>query len=303
MSQKRVVFIAGPTSSGKTALALACAKRWDGEIVNADARQLFADAPVGTGIPHGDWIETDGERTYVVEGVPHHLMAVSGPDEAWTVSSWIEKANVALEGIWSRGKLPVVVGGTGLYIRALSEGFVFAGEPDQALRNELLALSSETRLEELLSRFPEAGKSIDLKNPHRVLRALEKLRSGTSIQPTVVPPGFEAIKVAIAREPDDLKRRLRETVTVQFSCGWVEEVKSLLEKGVSAETPLMQSIGFRTIARGIADSLSEDVMKELVIRETWQYVRRQLTWLRKEPSLLWAKDEAEAMALVERKFA
>lgn len=300
MSLKRVLFITGPTSSGKTSLALALAKRFNGEVVNADARQVFHDAPIGTGVPAGEWKGLGTKDVYFVDGVPHHLMAVSGPNEAWTVSSWTEAANACLEEIWARDALPMVVGGTGLYIRALSEGYVFSGEPDEALRNALLKQSPADRLAQLLELFPEAGRSIDLKNPHRVLRALEKLRSGSGIEPTVVPPAFQSLKLAPSWESDALKARLEQSVSRQFASGWLGEVRRLLERDVSSDAPLMRSIGFRTIAEGISELVPEDALKERVVRETWQYARRQMTWLRKEPNLKWIKDEEEGMALVER---
>jgi tRNA dimethylallyltransferase len=287
----RVIFLTGPTSSGKTKFGITLAKHYSGEIINADARQLYRDAPIGTGVPTGEWRLIDQKSVYHVEGVPHHLMAVSEPDQAWTVSSWCEQAKACLEDVWSRSRVPIVVGGTGLYVRALSEGYVFSGEPDKELRERLLALSPEVRLQQLLELDPRAKSSTDHRNPHRVLRALERRLSGLPAEPMIAPPTFSSLKLGIQWPSEVLKMRVTAAVHTQFEKGWVQEVRELIDRGIPLSSPLMMSIGFRTIAQCFSENSSLEAMEQEVVQATWQYVRRQMTWSRKEPNLRWLDGE------------
>lgn len=289
----------GPTASGKTALALALAHRYGVEVINADARQLYRDAPIGTGVPTGIWQMTPSGEGYFIDGIRHHLMAISASDEVWTVSRWQKEALAAIDGIHARGQLPLVVGGTGLYIRALCEGYIFSGEPDHELRQNLLASSPEERRARFIALDPEAAAQTDLQNPHRVLRALERALSGVSA-PTRVPPPFSALKLTMDPAVDVLKANIRARIDAQWSAGWLAEVRTLLARGVSLDSSLMQSIGFRTIARALSvANLDEANVKAQVIRETWLYARRQRTWFRKEPSVQVIHGEADAISLIE----
>lgn len=285
MVHAKVLCIVGPTSSGKTALSLHLASRFFGEVINGDARQLYRDAPIGTGRP--DW--------QMMGKIPHHLFGMSDPEERWTVSHWCEEVMHALRQIQGREHLPMIVGGTGLYIRALTEGFVFEGEPDPRVRAQLLAYTATERLEQLLRLVPTAGEWVDLKNPHRVLRALERALSGQSITAVRVPPPLSVCKIARYIAPDVLRTRIEQAIDQQLARGWAEEVRALVERGVSLDSPLMQSIGFRAIAYAIKQgAISDRELREEILADTWAYARRQMTWFRKEPGLQWVHTEAEA---------
>ncbi len=300
MLKPNIVCVMGPTSSGKTALGLALAKACHGEVVNADARQLYRDAPIGTGVPEGRWEERDGKSVYVVDGVPHHLMAVSVPHDAWTVSRWCEAAKVCVDDVLSRQRVPIIVGGTGLYIRAFTEGFVFTGEPKPGLRDELLPLDLNERVRRLLEHDPAAREKIDLQNPHRVLRALERVMAGQPLIPEKQSPPYAFCKIGIDRSTDELKQQIRATVHRQFENGWVEEIQGLLENGVSEASPLMMSIGFRIIAHALHEKRSDrEMLETAVAHDTWRYARRQRTWFRKEPQIQWIREQGEAMQLVQ----
>ncbi len=289
----------GPTASGKTALSLVLAKAYGGEIINADARQLYRDAPIGTGVPTGCWQATPTGEAYFVEGIRHHLLAVSAPDEAWTVSRWQQAALAAIDEILGRGHLPIVVGGTGLYVRALSEGYVFTGPPDPRQRETLLALHPEARRARLVELDPVAATHTDLQNPHRVLRALERTLSG-SAAPTRVPPPYAFLKLVLDPHPDELRARIEARIAAQWSDGWPAEVRALLVRGVSPTSPLMQSIGFRTLAEALTvGPFNETQTKARLLRETWLYARRQRTWFRREPLAHAIRTEREAIALID----
>lgn len=285
MVEPKIVCVVGPTSSGKTALGIRLAKRFFGEVINGDVRQLYRDAPIGTGVP------TLEQR----QNITHHLLGVSAPDEVWTVSRWCSEAIQVLHRIQERERLPIIVGGTGMYIRAFTEGFVFEGEPSPELRKRLLLLTPTERLHRLLSHAPEAKDLIDAKNPHRVLRALERVLSGQSLIAVQKPPSFSSCKIARYFSPEALRARIERTIDQQLARGWVEEVRTLLNNGVSMRAPLMQSIGFRTIALALQDDhMTEATLRQSIIRETWAYARRQMTWFRKEPRLHWVQSEEEA---------
>lgn len=289
MVKPKIVCVVGPTSSGKTALGIRLAKRFFGEVINGDARQLYRDAPIGTGVP----------ATEQREEIPHHLLGVSAPSEVWTVSRWCSEAIHMLRAIQERERLPIVVGGTGMYIRALTEGFVFEGEPHPELREHLLLLTPTERLQRLISHAPEARQLIDLKNPHRVLRALERVLSGQSLIAVQTPPFFSSCKIARYFSPEELRKRIEQTIDRQLAQGWVEEVRALLDQGVSLRAPLMQSIGFRAIAEAVQEERSLGIeLRQAIVRDTWAYARRQMTWFRKEPHLHWVQSDAEAEELV-----
>lgn len=300
MKKTLVVAVMGPTASGKTALGLALAKRFVGEVINADTRQVYRDGAIGTGLPKGTLEAINRQETYLVEGVTHHLMAVSDPEDVWTVSRWKTAAEESIQKIVERQHVPIVVGGTGLYVRALTEGFVFSGEPDSRLREDLLRISEAERRGRLLALDKDAGKYVDLQNPHRVLRSLERHLSHQA-PPTRVEPEFDTCKIALAWTQEEMRERIATRIHQQFEDGWVEEVAMLLQKSIPLASPLMQSIGFRTIASVVASTNipNKYILEERVFAETWQYARRQMTWLRKEPGLQWVASMEEAMTLVD----
>lgn len=290
MNEPKIVCVMGPTSSGKTALGIRLAKRFFGEIINADARQLYRDAPIGTGIP------TREQQS----SVEHHLLGISDASEAWTVSRWCSEAIHAIQRIEERERLPIIVGGTGMYLRALTEGFVFQGEPDPDRRKHLLAMSSSERLQALIRHAPNAEHVIDIKNPHRVLRALERILAGQPLMAVQRPPMFSSCKMARHFSPEQLRARIEQTIDQQMRRGWVDEVRALLDRGVSLDSPLMKSIGFRVIAEFLRSGYgSETELYQAIVRDTWAYARRQMTWLRKEPRLQWVESEEQAEILLE----
>ncbi len=293
-----VLVITGTTSSGKTRLALDLAHQYGGEVINADARQIYRDGRIGTGVPQGEWIKTDQGEVYHVEGVPHHLMAFAAADERLSVASWARQAKERIEEIAARERLPIVVGGTGLWIRALTEGFVFEGEIDPAVHQRVLDLSHAERLA-LLRTYPD-HEQVDAQNPHRVLRALEKALSGQSLLQKTQPSPYACLKMARAWGSEEVYARMCQDVEARFAYGWIEEVRILLASGTPISSPLLTSIGFPPIVRALQEGETAlELLPEQVIADTWQYIRRQRTWFRKEPNLHWVATPEEAFALVE----
>ena len=297
-----LVAVMGPTSSGKTLLGLQIADLCDGEVINADARQLYRDAPIGTGIPAGTWQALDGQTVYHVQGIPHHLMAVCGPDEHWSVADWLRQAKHRIERIHSRGKVPIVVGGTGLYIRALTEGFALEGSaPSSEIRERVRELSAGEQLSALERLAPEARGVIDMQNPYRVQRALERILAGQPLRPTSAAPSWRVLKLGICRSSEEMRARVESAVHKQLQEGWIHEVEELLARGVDEYAPILTVIGFRAITDWLRSPsrASQEALETIIIQDTWQYVRRQMTWLRQEPHLYRVTNEQEGFTLAQ----
>ncbi len=299
----RVLCIVGPTSSGKTMLGIHLAKIIDGEIINADARQVYREFNIGTGKPYGGKRTSKGGRSmYLFEDVPHYLMDYLPPTELLTVTEWREKALKAIKGIKKRGKLPVVVGGTGLYIQALVDNYQIPAVPPQDSFRKAMEEKPLPDLVKLLLRLdPAAEKLVDIKNPRRVLRALEVATfTGKPFteQKGAARPIIDPLLIGITHDREILRERIDTAVEAYVEAGWIDEVRQLHESGISWDAPAMTSIGYREFGAYIKGEKTLEQAIELTKRATWQYAKRQLTWFKREKRIHWVKDEGEAIALV-----
>lgn len=291
MSLPRIVCIVGPTSSGKTSLSLVLAKAFGGEILNADARQLYRGFDVGTGKP------SLVERA----GIPHHLFD-EDPMAQITVSEWREKALVCIRDIVGRGRLPILVGGTGLYFQALIDNLSIPEVPPQTeLREELSRLSLNELVDRLRATDPEALTVVDLKNPRRVIRALEvALTTGQSFVDARQKgsPLVEALQIGIERTREGLYARAEMAVDEMLSRDWVEEVRGLLARGFSKENPAMSAIGYRELVDVVEGRSTLDEVVPSIKQATRNYIKRQITWFKKDKRIEWVRDPAEALECV-----
>lgn len=279
----RVLCIVGPTSSGKTSLGIALAKKFDGEVINADARQIYRGFDIGTGKP------SEEER----EGIPHHLMSFVEPTRTFTVAEWRIEALALVRSISSRGKLPIIVGGTGLYIQALIDNYQIPSVPPQP---EFRATMEGRPLEELVrllrEKDPEAAETVDLKNPRRVLRALEVVTftgASFSSQRTKEPPVVEALMLAPLRTKEELDARIDAAVDRMIERGWIEEIRGLHAEGVAWDAPAMTSIGYRELGAFVRGECSLEEAVRLTKRATRQYAKRQMTWFKRDERIQWVK--------------
>lgn len=301
----KILCIVGPTSSGKTALSLELAKSFNGEIVNADARQVYRGFDIGTGKPEGTIEERADRRVRIVEGITHHLMEEFEPTEEVTGITWREKADAVIQEILERGKLPIIVGGTGFYIRLLVDRLEPPAPPTEEIRERVRAMSLEEARTLLAQTDPDSYAQIDVQNPRRVTRALEvALSSGASFvaQQTKAEPKYQALMLMLDCSGEVLRERIAISIKQRFAEGWIEEVKTLLKRGVSKEAPAMTSIGYELIANYIeygGDSMELEKQIEL---DTWHYAKRQQTWFRKEKGIVAIKDIVESKIIVERFF-
>jgi tRNA dimethylallyltransferase len=312
-----LICIVGPTSSGKSALAEAMALRVNGELINADARQMYCGFEIGTGAVRP-------------AAIPCHGYADRDPNEGMTMGQWVIWAKEKIAEIESRGKRPIIVGGTGLYVRALIDGFVPPAPVSLALRGQVQAMTPDERLAKLKERDPDALANIDARNPRRVQRALELAMSGTSVRDAKKTGTLPAIFIGRERTSEALRARIEKAVEKQFADGWEEEVRARM-KDTPMTAPAWTAIGYREIAATLMGSNSSPLrvppltlrggrtesdppldtrggpegggvmsenLHQSIIRATWQYARRQRTWWRKDTRIHWVNDVEEAMKLI-----
>jgi tRNA dimethylallyltransferase len=273
-----LVAIVGPTGVGKTRMAVALGQELGGEIVSADSRQTYQRMDVGTAKP------TEEER----ELVSHHLIDIVAPDEEFTLAQYQERAYQAIEDVLSRDKVPFLVGGTGLYIRAVLEGFVIPRvEPNLRLRHELRqeakrhgAQALHVRLQEV---DPEAAANIDPQNVRRVIRALEvyqELKEPISRLQKRKPPPYRILKLGLTMERKELYRRIDQRVDSMVEQGLLAEVQSLVAEGYGYDLPAISGLGYQQMGmylRGEVD-LPTAILK--IKSETHRFVRQQYKWFR-----------------------
>lgn len=291
MTKIPVIFIVGPTASGKTDAGIRLAKKISGEVISADSRYLYRGMNIGTAKP------TMEER----QGIPHWLIDVADPDEIWSLSLFKKAADEAVLDIHQRGKIPVVVGGTGQYIRCILEGWTIPeGEPDHRLRDFLEKWGNEIGADELhrkLSRLdPEAAAKIEWQNMRRTIRALEVIfASGQkfSAQRKTTESSYNALIYGMKRERSELYTRIDLRVDQMITDGLVEETAALLEKGYSADLPSMSAIGYKEICDFLNKKTSLEEAAQLIKFRTHNFVRRQANWFKEsDPAIRWIAPES-----------
>lgn len=281
-----LLIIAGPTGVGKTATAVALARRMAIEVVSADSRQVYHGMDVATGKPSAE------ER----RAVPHHLIDVVEPDDRYHAARFRRDATEALAAIRARGRLPVVVGGTGLYIRALLRGLDPAPPADPEFRRELDAVAAthgRAALHQRLSeQAPEVARRLHPNDHVRVVRALELVRAGSPAGAARVRwqdagGEFRALYVGLTADRSTLARRVRERARAMAAAGLADEVRRLLADGHDPALPAMRGIGYREFVGVVRGRLGEAEAVRAMERATAEYARRQLTWFRQEPHVRW----------------
>ena len=281
-----VLAVAGPTASGKTALAVALAKELDGEVVSADSMQVYREMQIGTARPNEE----------EMEGVPHHMLGFLPPTESFSVADYVERAAACIREIHARGKLPIVAGGTGLYIRSLLRGIRFSQMPeDEALRRELEAQSEQDPValwETLRELDPEAAAAIHPNNRKRVIRAVEVCRvTGVpfSVQSKQAAEGDSPYRYALVclgfHDRQKLYDRINRRVDVMMEQGLLKEAEGFLKSHPGGTA--VQAIGYKELAPYFRKECPLETAVENIRRETRRYAKRQLTWFRREEEAHW----------------
>jgi len=290
MHQSPLILIVGPTAVGKTELAIQLAERLEGEIVSADSRLFYRGMDIGTAKP----TPTEQAR------VPHHLIDIADPDEILSLAVFQQKAHEAIAGIHTRNKIPFLVGGTGQYIRAVTEGWNPPEvEPDERMRAELERLKEEKGIywlhDKLKNLDSQAAENIDARNYRRTIRALEVIlttgkrfseQRGQSESP------YHLSTIGLTRPRPELYERVDRRIELMFANGLLEEVKTLLARGYSASLPTMSAIGYRECIRVIQGELNEEQAKAEIRRATRVFIRRQANWFKEtDPAIKWFRVE------------
>ncbi len=291
-----VVALMGPTASGKSSLALALAERLGGEIVSADSAQVYRGLDLGTAKP------TPAERARVV----HHLVDLRNLDEEFSLADFQTLAGGVLQEVWGRGRLPLLVGGTGLYVRGLLEGYTLVEvPPDPELRRTLEARDSQSLLDELGGRDPETAGRLDPRNRRRLVRALEVcLQTGRPFSELSrrVPPGYPRLKLGLRMPRPLLHERIGRRLEAMVRAGWVEEVRALAEKGWGPRLRRLRILGYPELLDVVEGARPLDSALEEILRATRRYARRQETWLRAEPGLEWIEAPGATLDVAESRI-
>jgi tRNA dimethylallyltransferase len=281
-----LVLIVGPTAVGKTDLALDVAGRLEAEIISADSRLFYRGMDIGTAKPSGEEMAR----------VPHHLIDVADPDETWSLALFQQRARQAIAGIHARRRIPLLVGGTGQYVRAVIQGWAPPEvQPAPRLRHELENLAQRNGSEWLHARLaqldPAAAANIDHRNLRRTVRALEVILSTGrrfSEQRLQADSPYKLLSIGLVRPRPELYARIDARIEAMFQAGLLEEVRSLLEKGYSPELPSMSGIGYRECVLVLRGELNEEQAKVRMRSLTRVFVRRQSNWFKQsDPHIHW----------------
>jgi len=285
----KLVCIVGPTACGKTTLGVLLAKRYTGEVVSVDSMQIYKGMSIGTAAP------TEEE----MEGIPHYMVGIADPSQQWSAARYAEAATPIIDDILARGKLPILVGGTGLWLDAVVKGHGFAaGSAGDRLRAQLQREYEEKGivplLEELRQADPEAAERLHPSDVKRILRALEVWRgtgqtiSAHNAATKALPPRYEAVKIGLRFvDREDMKALIDRLVDTMVDNGLLDEARALLESGVPRNATAMQAIGYKEFLSVLDGTATEaEAVAEVKLRSR-QYAKRQLTWLRRDPSIHW----------------
>ncbi len=275
-----VITVVGPTAAGKTGLAIDLAKQFGGEVISADSRQVYRGLDIGTA-------KVTLEEA---QGIPHHLIDMVDVDTVYTAKDFLRDADAAVADITERGKLPIVAGGTFFYVELLRRRMQPAPvPPDYTLRQELEKKTTNELFTTLQTKDPERAATIDPYNRRRLVRALEIVESLGAVPPisTNPPCPYDILTLGITRPKEELRGRFAVRATTWLAQGLLDEVRGLLNQGIS--TARLQEFGFEyTLANELLEkSIDEGTFIEKFVQKNWQYAKRQLTWLKRDPSIIW----------------
>lgn len=283
-----IICIAGPTASGKTALAVELAKSLNGEVISCDSMQVYKQMNIGTAKP------TEEE----MQGIPHHMLDVADPREDFSVSRYCEMAAPIVDDITARGKTAIIAGGTGLYMDALIKGNSFAPYPSTGRREELETLAQEHGVEAVLNQLrtvdPDAAQRLHPSDQKRIIRAMEVyLETGKTItqhnlDTQKFPPRFSPVWFALEdADRAQLYARIDRRVEQMLRDGLLNEVQALLDNGIPEKATSMQAIGYKEFVDALSGRCSVQDATELVQQSSRRYAKRQLTWFRRNPAIHW----------------
>ena len=284
----KIICIAGPTASGKTALSIALAKELRGEVVSCDSMQIYRGMDIGTAKPTRD----------EMQNIPHHMLDVVDPDEDFSVSRYCQMATPIVEDILARGKSVIIAGGTGLYMDALIRGNSFAPSPSTGMREKLEEQADREGMQAMLDLLttidPQAASKLHLADRKRILRALEvfyetgETITAHNLKTQSIPPRFHAIWFGLEdAQREDLYKRIDRRVLEMVEKGLITEIKDLLARGIPADATAMQAIGYKEFLSALSGTCTIENAIAQVQQSSRHYAKRQLTWFRRNPNIHW----------------
>ncbi|MES2135033.1 MAG: tRNA (adenosine(37)-N6)-dimethylallyltransferase MiaA [Patescibacteria group bacterium] len=293
---EKVIVILGPTASGKTSLSIDVALTQSGEVVSADSRQVYRGLDIGSG-------KVTPNET---KGVPHHLLDVADPTEVFSVADYIRLGREAIESILKNKKIPIIVGGTGFYIDALLGNFSIPGVPaNSAVRFQLSGFSLEKLNEELKKLDSEKAKTIDTKNPVRLIRAIEIARALGKVPPSISESLYDVLYIGLSVPTDELAKKIHARLLERLQMGMLEEAVQLQKEGLSWKR--MESLGleYRYMARHLQGHISYEEMLVQLELEIRHYAKRQMTWFKRNKKIHWFQPEQkeEILALTKNSLS
>jgi tRNA dimethylallyltransferase len=274
----KIVAVVGPTASGKSALAVEIAKKYNGEVISADSRQVYVGLNIGTGKI------TKKEMS----GVQHHLLDVANPKTQFTVSTYKELADKAITEILSRGKLPIICGGTGFYIEAVVKNVLLPNVPVNKKLRKKLSKKSSLQLFEMLKKLdPARAAAVGQYNAVRLIRAIEIVTALGKVPPVKIEPKYEVLSIGIKTEKDVLKEKIHARLLSRIKQGMITEAKTLHEKGLTWKRMKELGLEYRALARHLCGETTEQEMIEQLDREIYQYAKRQIQWFKRDKNIQW----------------
>lgn len=285
MSKPKVVAVVGTNASGKSALGIRLAKQFEGEIISADSRQVFRGLDLGSG----------KVTTEEMQGVPHYLIDVREPGEFFSMADFQKMSYEKIEEIRARKHLPMIVGGTGLYVDSVLDGYQLSDqEPDLAYRAELEKLTTPALYAKLVMLVPDVN--VEKNNRNRVMRMLERIHDGDNAVPSK-QARYDSLRLGVSWERDVLAKRIDERIRMRLEQGMIEEVQGLLDSGVSRDFLLGLGLEYRYITQYLIGEIPDrDDMLAQLAHAIKKFAKRQMTWFRRNPDIIWLDMQGDAYA-------
>ena len=299
----KLVVILGPTACGKTNWSLQLAKKYKGEIISADSRQIYKKMDIGTAKEPGEWRRSGLSKVYYIEDIPHHLVDFLNPGKIFSVAEFRDQAIKHIKSIHKSGKLPLITGGTGLYISSVVENMhIPRVTPNNKLRKSLAEKSNDELIQLLFQMDPEIIETIDHNNKRRIIRALEVcIFTGEpfSKQRSKGDPLFDTLQIGIDVPRDVLYDRINKRIDEMMKLGLLKEVEDLVRQKYGWVLPSMNGIGYRQFKDYFEKKITLDETIERLKRDTRRYARRQASWFRRDKKIKWRSEYEDAEKLVD----
>ncbi len=301
-NKPKIIVVLGPTASGKSDLAVSIAKKFNGEIVSADSRQVYKGMDIGAGKVPRDSALKSQKKPYCYKGVKHHLLDVASPKRKFSVAQYQKLARKSIKNIIRKNKIPVLCGGTAFYIKAIVEGIeIPESSPNWKLRKDL-EKKSLTELYQMLEKMdPERAETIEKNNPRRLIRALEiVIQTRKPIPPLKTNPEYNPLFIGISKNQKELNEKIEKRLKERIKKGMITEVKKLRKSGVSWKRLESLGLEYEWTAKRLQKKISDKEMRENLLRDIIKFSKKQMGWWKNDKRIKWIKSEKEAESLAKK---